>query len=33
VRLGFLYLQAVEDGDEALLREALLESEPAREIG
>jgi hypothetical protein len=33
VRVGFLYLQAVEDGDEMMLREALAEAEPAREIG
>jgi hypothetical protein len=33
VRVGFLYLAAVEKGDEAALREALAEAEPAREIG
>ena len=32
VRLGFLYIDAVDSGDEGMLREALLESEPAREI-
>jgi hypothetical protein len=33
VRVGFLYLAAVQRGDEAALREALAEAEPAREIG
>lgn len=33
VRVGFLYIQAVERGDEAALRQALAESEPARAIG
>lgn len=33
VRIGYLYLAAVEAGDEAALREALAESEPARSIG
>ena len=33
VRIGFLLLHAVESGDEAALREALAESEPARAIG
>lgn len=33
VRVGYLYQAAVEAGDEAALREALLESEPARSIG
>jgi hypothetical protein len=33
VRVGFLYLQAVEAGDEGMLREALAEAEPAQEIG
>ncbi len=33
VRVGFLLLDTVESGDEAMLREALAESEPAREIG
>jgi hypothetical protein len=33
VRVGFLYLAAVESGDEEALREALAESEPAHEIG
>lgn len=33
VRVGFLFLRAVEAGDEELLREALGESEPAQEIG
>jgi hypothetical protein len=32
VRVGFLYLAAVQQGDEAALREALAEAEPAREI-
>lgn len=32
VRLGFLFIDAVESGDEIALREALRESEPAREI-
>ena len=33
VRVGYLYLAAVERADEAQLREALAESEPARGIG
>ena len=33
VRLGFLYLAGLESGDEGYLREALAESEPAKEIG
>ena len=33
VRLGFLYIDAVESSDERALREALLESEPADAIG
>ena len=33
VRLGFLYIEVVERGDEAALREALAEAEPARAIG
>lgn len=33
VRLGFLYLAAVETGNEAALREALAEADPARPIG
>ncbi|HET8654341.1 MAG TPA: hypothetical protein VFL93_02320 [Longimicrobiaceae bacterium] len=33
VRLGYLYLETVERGDEAALREALAEAEPARAIG
>jgi hypothetical protein len=33
VRVGFLYISAVEAGDEAALREALAESEPARGVG
>ncbi|CAN5846867.1 hypothetical protein BH23GEM6_BH23GEM6_15160 [soil metagenome] len=33
VRVGFLYLDAVESGDERRLREALAEAEPARSIG
>ena len=33
VRVGFLYIQAVERGDEAALRQALAESEPARAVG
>lgn len=33
VRLGFLYIQAVQAGDEHALREALSEAEPARAIG
>lgn len=32
VRLGYLYQAALESGDEAALREALAESEPARSI-
>jgi len=33
VRVGFLYLEAVESGDQNRLREALAEAEPARSIG
>lgn len=33
VRLGYLYIQAVQAGDEQALREALAEAEPARPIG
>jgi hypothetical protein len=33
VRLGYLYIAAVEAADEAALRQALNESEPARSIG
>lgn len=33
VRLGFLQIDAVERDDEAMLREALAEAEPAREVG
>lgn len=33
VRLGYLYLAALEAGDEVALREALAESEPARSVG
>ena len=33
VRVGYLYRMALEAGDEAALREALEESEPARSIG
>ena len=33
VRLGYLYIQAVQTGDEQALREALAEAEPARPIG
>ena len=33
VRVGYLYQMALEVGDEAALREALEESEPARSIG
>lgn len=33
VRIGFLHIGAVEHGDEAVLREALAEADPAREIG
>jgi hypothetical protein len=32
VRVGYLFLQTVEAGDEEALREALEESEPARAI-
>ena len=32
VRVGYLFIQAVETGDEEALREALAESEPARAI-
>ena len=33
VRVGYLFQAALEAGDEAALREALEESEPARSIG
>lgn len=33
VRLGFLFLSAVESGDQEALREALAESDPASPIG
>ena len=33
VRVGFLLIDALESGDEAALREALAESEPAEAIG
>lgn len=33
VRVGYAELEAVASGDEELLREALDEAEPAREIG
>ena len=33
VRLGYLEIQAVEDGDEELLREFLDEARPGQEIG
>ena len=33
VRVGYVYIDAVESGDEAALREALAEAEPARAIG
>jgi hypothetical protein len=33
VRVGYLFIDAVERGDEAALREALAESEPAEAIG
>jgi hypothetical protein len=33
VRVGYLFIDAVETGDEEALREALAESEPARAIG
>lgn len=33
VRLGFLFLSAVEAGDQEALREALAESDPADPIG
>lgn len=33
VRVGFLQIEAVNTADEAALREALAESEPARGIG
>ena len=33
VRVGYLFVQAVERDDEAELREALAESDPATEIG
>jgi hypothetical protein len=32
VRVGYLYMSTVEEENEAELREALSESEPAREI-
>jgi hypothetical protein len=32
VRVGYLFIQAVETGDEEALREALADSEPARAI-
>ena len=32
VRVGFLQIDAVERGDEAMLRDALAESEPARMV-
>lgn len=33
VRVGFIVIDAVESGNEAALREALAEAEPARAIG
>jgi hypothetical protein len=33
VRVGFLHLAAVEAGDEAALRDALSESDPAKALG
>ncbi|HEV2150510.1 MAG TPA: hypothetical protein VGR37_24130 [Longimicrobiaceae bacterium] len=33
VRVGFLYLDAVESDDEAALRAALAEAEPAKAVG
>ena len=33
VRVGYLYISAIEADDEPALREALAESEPARAIG
>ena len=33
VRLGFLFIQAVENQDELALRDALTESDPADPIG
>lgn len=33
VRVGYVEMRWVEAGDEAVLREALAESEPARAIG
>lgn len=33
VRIGFVERQAVERNDEGMLREALREADPAREIG
>ena len=33
VRVGFLFVQALESDDEEALREALAESDPATEIG
>jgi hypothetical protein len=33
VRVGYLYREAIERNDEAALREALAESEPARAVG
>jgi hypothetical protein len=33
VRVGYIYQEALERNDEAALREALAESEPARAVG
>lgn len=33
VRVGFLYAEAVQRDDEAALRQALAEADPAKEIG
>ena len=33
VRVGYVEMDAVAEGDEELLREALAEAEPAHEIG
>lgn len=33
VRVGFLQIDAVESGDEEMLRDALAESDPAEAIG
>ena len=33
VRVGYLYLDAIETADEPALREALMESRPAKAIG